>query len=54
MSNSPVLDCSDPEDRGSKLLQNSGNYLLTDTASNPRGLESSLSEPQILHLWGAV
>jgi len=30
MSNSPVLDCSDPEDRGSKLLQNSGNYLLTD------------------------
>jgi len=49
MSNSPFLDCTDPGDRSSKLLQNNGNYLLTDTASNPRRLESSLPEPQILH-----
>jgi len=52
ISNIPVLNCSDTEDRGSKLLQNSDNYFWTDTVSNSRRLESSLSEPQILHLWG--
>ena len=31
----------DPEDGGTKLLRNDGNYLLVDTILHPRSLESS-------------
>jgi hypothetical protein len=34
-------NCSQPEERGSKLLQNLSNYLPTDIISYPRTLESS-------------